>query len=129
MHNAPLTAQAKRSFLLLDDTEFGSGFAWLASKLQIVCPSDSSCSYHAYDFDLAGRPNDNHPLRGWNGKNTPSMEETVAVITVPFQRQRFRPGNLTPENLHNVSSVGLKLTQVDPTAANILDANASLSGR
>ncbi|KAJ4158802.1 hypothetical protein NW765_012445 [Fusarium oxysporum] len=57
------------------------------------------------------------------------MEETVAVITVPFQRQRFRPGNLTPENLHNVSSVGLKLTQVDPTAANILDANASLSGR
>lgn len=80
MHNAPLTTQAKRSFLLLDDTEFGSGFAWLASRLQIVCPSDSSCSYHAYDFDLAGRPNDNHPLRGWNGKNTPSMEETVAVV-------------------------------------------------
>ncbi|EWG38064.1 hypothetical protein FVEG_14831 [Fusarium verticillioides 7600] len=53
MHNAPLSRQAKGSFLLLDDTEFGSCFAWLASRIQKSCPSDSSCSYHANDFDLA----------------------------------------------------------------------------
>jgi hypothetical protein len=82
MHNAPLSRQAKGSFLLFDDTESGSCFAWLASRIQKSCPGDPSCSYHAYDFDLAcwlaGWPNDSHPP-GWTVKNMPFVEETVVA--------------------------------------------------